>query len=120
MPQGSGGKLPCMEGLAQYKNLDALIATALQAHPRDWRVLSQAARLIGQAPHFGVLNGQTFVREQSQGFVQVDVTTYEEDRIQALQWYVQALELCGEIIAMCSQWSIAALLRRAAVCGLIC
>ncbi len=87
----------CLQNLNEMSELDGLLAKVLKAHPNDPRVYAHAAKLIGQATHYGMVIDQVFVRQPRDQRGTRWINTSEQDRHQAILWYHQALVLAGAI-----------------------
>ncbi len=87
--------LQCQQNLGLFSQLDADLAVALDKHPDQYQVLDTAASQLLGAQHCGIVADNQFTRGYDRGVArngaQVDIT--EEDRLQAIQWRVKALEL---------------------------
>lgn len=75
--------------LGRIDEVDALLAAATTAHAEQWRVLHAAAVQISNIDHFGQMIAGEFSRGQRRGGGEF-VSTVDRDRVQALQWMLQA------------------------------
>ncbi len=88
----------CQQALGLFSHLDADLALAIQAHPEKYQVLDVAATQILQAQHWGTVADQKFSRGFDRGIARngAQVNVAEQDRLQAIQWRVRALELAQQ------------------------
>lgn len=86
----------CLPNLGQWPQLDRLLQGAVEANPKQWRVLVHAANLLLSSPHYGMISGEKFQRAP-QDNTGTWVETAELDRSRALRWLVQALPLLDQV-----------------------
>ena len=88
----------CLQHLGSLDQLDGLLKRVVQVHSQDWRVLTTAAQALMEAPHEGMVVDQVWVRAPQTVHMRGRwLSATEQDRQQALQWLVQALECNGEL-----------------------
>ncbi len=85
----------CQQQLGLVSQLDSDLAMALQRHPDSYQVLELAAAQILVAQHWGVIADQKFTRGYDRGMARngASIVAVEQDRLQALQWLVKAIQL---------------------------
>ncbi|MCA9132567.1 MAG: hypothetical protein KDA45_05420, partial [Planctomycetales bacterium] len=103
--------LQCQQQLRIESELDDDLRTAIAHHPQKFRVLDLAATQIEQATHYGTIADQQFTRGYGQGrgrfgrgaggmglgrVTGSGVNVLEQDRLQALRWRRQALQLAQQ------------------------
>ncbi|MBR0459654.1 MAG: hypothetical protein IJJ26_10500 [Victivallales bacterium] len=79
----------CLRQLHRMPEFDTLAEEFLAAHPHDWRCQVEVASHFDAGYHFGLLRGETFLRE-AKG-VGRKVSSQERDRVQALRLLLQAM-----------------------------
>ncbi|MEC7564945.1 MAG: MG2 domain-containing protein [Planctomycetota bacterium] len=89
--QDMGMLFQCMQRLRNYPEFDELIEEIIAAHPKDWRVLSQAIQLYQSAPKHGVLVDNQWQRAPQRITGEVK-NSADRDRVRALQLFEQAIE----------------------------
>lgn len=82
----------CLQQLGRIDELDGLLAEAVKAHPQDWHVLKMAAEILMRTEHQGHIVAGEFSRGGRRGGGDF-VTTFDRDRVQALQWLTTAMPL---------------------------
>ena len=80
----------CMQRLRNYTEFDQLIEKIIAAHPKDWRVLSQAIQQYQSVPKHGVLVDNQWQRAPQRITGQV-LNSTDRDRVRALQLFEQAV-----------------------------
>ncbi len=86
------GWAQCQQQLNQIDQIDAALKAVVAAHPNKWQVLHEAAKLIFQTQHQGIIADQQFTRGYSQRNGGVFIQTIEQDRLQTLKWLLSAIE----------------------------
>ncbi|MBT5124747.1 MAG: hypothetical protein HOM32_09135, partial [Planctomycetaceae bacterium] len=76
----------CMQRLRKYTDFDQLIEKIIAAHPKDWRVLSQAIQQYQSVPKHGVLVDNQWQRAPQRITGQV-LNSTDRDRVRALQLF---------------------------------
>lgn len=79
-----------LNALNRSHETDALIEDTLSQYRTNWVVLKQAAELYRQANHWGYLIGGKYERGHHRGGGKY-VTSFERDRVRALQLFYQAI-----------------------------
>lgn len=82
----------CLNNLGRVDEIDPFRESVIAAHKDNWRLLSAAARTLGQGPHFGTIIAGKFYRGHHRGGGRY-VGSSERDRTRALQLLQQALPL---------------------------
>ncbi len=85
----------CQQALGLFSQLDLDLATAVETHADKYQVLDAAATQILQAQHWGTVADQKFVRGFDRGIARngAQINVSDQDRLQAIQWRLRALEL---------------------------
>lgn len=82
----------CLAQLNRLSEFDALVESAIEAHPDDWRLLQAAAAAYRSATHWGYMISGEFERGNHRGGGKVMNAT-QRDRVRALQLLTKVLEL---------------------------
>ncbi len=82
----------CLRSLEQDGDIDALVASTLESHPGNWRLLYKAATLRMSGNHHGFIVAGEFTRGNRNGGGEY-ATSFERDRVQAILWMKQASDL---------------------------
>ncbi|MBI1348400.1 alpha-2-macroglobulin [bacterium] len=82
----------CLQQLGRIDELDGLLKEAVAAHGQDWHLLTMAAEILSRTEHQGQIVAGEFSRGGRRGGGEF-VTTFDRDRVQALQWLLQAMPL---------------------------
>ena len=83
--------LGCLNHLGLIAEWDGLIEAAVEAQPRNWRLLQRAAQSFFDAQHHGSIIAGKFERGPHRGGTAKSVYAFERDRVRALQLLTQAL-----------------------------
>ena len=90
--------LSALRQLGRLNELDELRESAVATHPKNWRLLMEAADSYVKFDHFGFIIAGKFARRAHRGGGQ-PANSWERDRVRALQLMVQAmpqLEAAGQ------------------------
>ncbi|HWB07219.1 MAG TPA: alpha-2-macroglobulin family protein [Verrucomicrobiales bacterium] len=79
----------CVQNLGKPTLWDAVVEEAVKAHPKDWRLLKQAAALYQSAQPWGTIVSGEYQRGQYAGGRQV--SSAQRDRVRSLQLFQDAL-----------------------------
>jgi len=85
----------CLGRLGRINELDALIESAVKAHPKDWRLLQAAAQNYLNTTHYGYMIAGEYRRGPHRGGGKM-ANSLERDRVRAIQLLEQALPLVRE------------------------
>ncbi|MEO8268960.1 MAG: MG2 domain-containing protein, partial [Aureliella sp.] len=87
----------CQQQLGLDSALDSDLASALSTRPSSYRVLAVAANQIQNAQHYGIVADQQFTRGYAGGQQNgQQVNVIEQDRLKAMRWRTQAIELASD------------------------
>ena len=80
----------CLRRLGRQNELDAFREKAVEAQPKNWRLLWKTAETYVNGAHYGYMISGEFHRGRHRGGGQY-VNSYERDRVRALQLMQQAI-----------------------------
>src|SRR5580704_6448068 len=84
--------ISCLQRLSREDEVDSFRDAVIGAHQKNWRLLQAAADSFVHGPRFGVLVGGQFLRGPHRGGGE-SVSSFERDRVRALQLMQQAMPL---------------------------
>lgn len=82
----------CLSNLGREDEIDEFLESSIAAHSRNWRLLYRAAQQYQQINHFGFVVAGKFARGHRRGQGKY-VSSFERDRVRALQLMQQAMPL---------------------------
>jgi alpha-2-macroglobulin len=85
----------CLQRLGRVDEVDAFREAVIEAHKRNWRLLSTAARTFTDGEHFGFIVAGKFNRGHGRGQGRY-VNAMKRDRVRGLQLLEQALPLAAK------------------------
>ncbi len=85
-----GKAVQCVQQLNKNELWDAVVEDTVKAHPRDWKLLREAAVLYQQTQPWGTIISGEFQRGQHAGGKRV--SSEDRDRVRSLQLFEQAMK----------------------------
>ncbi len=92
VPKDLEQAIVCLSHLGEIDEIDGLVTAAVEAHPKNWRLLKQAALAYLNTEHYGYVVAGKFNRGHRRGGGEF-VSSIDRDRILALQLLDQARPL---------------------------
>jgi len=83
--------IQCLQQLGRSDDIDDFREKAIAAHANNWRLLDAAAKTYVQGESYGFIVAGKFYRGGRRGGDGKQVTTFERDRVRAMQLMVQAI-----------------------------
>ncbi len=86
----------CLEQLGRTNEIDDFREAVVGVHGKNWRLLYRAAVSLGSNSHHGVVVAGKFQRTDKGSSTSEDVSSFERDRVRAIQLYQRALPLADK------------------------
>ncbi len=86
----------CKGMLQLLEDFDADVKAAVDSRPQDRKMLQTAANLLTSTAHIGLVADQKFKRGHTERQGGVYIQTVEQDRLQAVKWFLAAIRIAKE------------------------